>query len=288
MKIYYYNSKSDSAPLGNFGDELNVIIWPKIVGDLLADRSTDWAVLVGVGSIINSRLDNIDGELFVLGSGIGYGEPLVPTPRIHVLATRGLNTANALRVSPSLAVTDSALLLRNFMGAANVAPKRKERPVAFMPHWSSNLSAWRAITNAAGLRFIDPTAGIERVLDEITASTSIITEAMHGAIVADALRVPWIAVRTWPGINVGKWQEWAQSLEIDYQPTNLFFRRLTIKAYSDGPLGRLMQAILARRLAALAQSGAWKLSDELIQAERLARLNQAVTMLRMRLADGPR
>jgi succinoglycan biosynthesis protein ExoV len=40
---------------------------------------------------------------------------------------------------------------------------------------------------------------------------------MHGAILADTLRVPWIPVITSPIINVFKWRDWTMSLGLDYR-----------------------------------------------------------------------
>ena len=44
------------------------------------------------------------------------------------------------------------------------------------------------------------------------------TEALHGAIVADALRVPWIAVKLFDHIIEFKWRDWCRSLGLNYSP----------------------------------------------------------------------
>ena len=41
---------------------------------------------------------------------------------------------------------------------------------------------------------------------------------MHGAIVADALRVPWIPVATNSTILSFKWQDWCSSIGVEYKP----------------------------------------------------------------------
>ena len=38
---------------------------------------------------------------------------------------------------------------------------------------------------------------------------------MHGAIVADAMRVPWIALRPLASVHRLKWHDWAGALEVD-------------------------------------------------------------------------
>ena len=62
---------------------------------------------------------------------------------------------------------------------------------------------------------IDPCGGVERVIADILASELLVTEAMHGAIVADALRVPWVPVRPVQPTNRGKWFDWASALDIE-------------------------------------------------------------------------
>src|SRR5205814_2371845 len=46
----------------------------------------------------------------------------------------------------------------------------------------------------------------------------LVTEAMHGAVVADALRVPWIALRMYSKIDEFKWRDWCASLRLPYEP----------------------------------------------------------------------
>ncbi len=52
-------------------------------------------------------------------------------------------------------------------------------------------------------------------------SKFVIAEAMHGAIVADALRIPWVPVKAYSHILDFKWQDWAESLALNYQPETL-------------------------------------------------------------------
>ena len=285
MRLHYFSSVSNEYPSGNFGDELNAVLWPKIVDDLLTDRSSDWAVLVGIGTILNSTLANVQGEQFILGSGAGYGDSPPPDEQLHFLAVRGPLTAAKLGIDPAHAVTDAALLIRNFMDQADPAKARSERPVAFMPHWTSGIAAWRKVTERAGLHFIDPTLGVERVMSEISESRLVIAEAMHGAIVADALRVPWIAARTWPGINEEKWMDWTQSMDVEYQPADLFFKRVNLKSWSNGLAHAGLSKILSYRLKAIARR-APQLSGECVLDNRLEALNKAVGTLRKKIGDG--
>jgi len=46
----------------------------------------------------------------------------------------------------------------------------------------------------------------------------VVTEAMHGAIVADTLRIPWVPVVCSPAILPFKWSDWTRSVELAYRP----------------------------------------------------------------------
>jgi hypothetical protein len=52
------------------------------------------------------------------------------------------------------------------------------------------------------------------VLIELQQTELLLAESMHGAIVADALRVPWIAVRMYGRFTQFKWQDWTESVSV--------------------------------------------------------------------------
>jgi succinoglycan biosynthesis protein ExoV len=90
-----------------------------------------------------------------------------------------------------------------------------------MPHWRSEPDEWKRACAAAGVGFIDPRWPTHQVLQALRCTDLLITEAMHGAIVADALRIPWVPVRTRRAINSFKWKDWCESMEMDYSPYEL-------------------------------------------------------------------
>jgi succinoglycan biosynthesis protein ExoV len=49
----------------------------------------------------------------------------------------------------------------------------------------------------------------------------VVADAMHAAIVADALRVPWVPVVLSPQSNSFKWLDWTLSLNLPYKPVKL-------------------------------------------------------------------
>lgn len=215
MRIIQYE-----GPNGNFGDDLNHVLWKALLPP--ACFEADDAVLLGIGSIFRddflSPEATADKRVFVLGSGAGTG-PLPtrwPNPDWSILAVRGPLTGQLIG-RPDLAVTDSAALLTV---ADSLLPRRKNTgEVLFVPHYNSvKFSRWEEVCKLTGLTWVDPHWGPERILSIMGRSRLIVTEAMHGAIVADTLRIPWIPVVCSPGVLPFKWSDWTKSLGLTYQP----------------------------------------------------------------------
>jgi succinoglycan biosynthesis protein ExoV len=215
MKVIYYQS-----PNGNFGDDLNAVLWREVLHPACFD--VDDAVLLGIGSIfrddfLSEEATNLK-RVFVLGSG-PVPAPLPtrwPNASWSILAVRGPLTASLIGV-PQAAVTDSAALIATTLSLLPKAGTRGE--VAFMPHYNSVLhSRWPEICTKLGLTYIDAHWPVADVIEQIGRARLVITEAMHGAIVADTLRIPWIPVVCSPSILPFKWIDWTESLDLDYRP----------------------------------------------------------------------
>lgn len=209
MKLIYF----DKHP--NFGDALNLTMWPHLLPEGFLDDRED-TLFLGVGSILWSWIP-AEPRKIVVGSGYGgYSPPPdVKDGSWSFAWVRGPRTARTLGIDPELAVADSAILVRETPlpdPATNVG-------VAFMPHFESLARGdWRAVCAAAGVTFIDPVAPVDEVLAAIRGAKMLITEAMHGAIVADALRTPWIGVLPFHHAHREKWYDWAEALDIELAP----------------------------------------------------------------------
>jgi succinoglycan biosynthesis protein ExoV len=213
MKLYYYEGRNG---ITNFGDELNHYVWPRFLPGIFDDQA-DGRQFVGIGTMLNGRVPPAPRTI-VFGSGVGYGEP--PASRKWVIhCVRGPLSAQALELPASAAVTDPAILIDGF-AASLPAPSARTR-YAFMPHWQTEVADWAPLCEAIGFGFIDPRWDPARVLTALRGTEILLTEAMHGAIVADALRIPWIAIRTRPSINTFKWEDWCRSMELTYSPASL-------------------------------------------------------------------
>lgn len=208
MKLFYYKDED-----GNFGDDLNPWMWEKLLPGFFDDDPGEW--LVGIGTLINHKLP-VTGVKHILGSGYGYGD----VPRLDdsyiFHCVRGPKTASILNIDPGLAVTDPAILIRTLYSKPAIAPSTR---FGFIPHCDSvRLFNWSRLCEDLGFKFINVEWSVDLVLQEMSECEVLICEAMHGAIVADALRIPWIPVQCYNYISTFKWEDWLATVELPYTP----------------------------------------------------------------------
>jgi succinoglycan biosynthesis protein ExoV len=212
MKLFYYRYPEGSS---NFGDHLNPWLWEQLLPDILdEDENT---IFVGIGTVLNSDLLPKAHRTAVFSSGVGYGTLPKVESSWSIYCVRGPLSAQALGVRNELAVTDGAILVRRLFNTTN----RKVTRFAYMPHYSHaeyGGQTWNSICKDLGFGYIDPRWPVEQVLSSINQTEILLTEAMHGAIVADAFRVHWIPINTGPHILDFKWQDWCLSVDVEYQP----------------------------------------------------------------------
>ncbi|WP_326533346.1 polysaccharide pyruvyl transferase family protein [Pseudorhodoferax sp.] len=226
MELCYYRD-----PKFNFGDDLNAVVWPQVLSEQL--RNHPDIVLVGIGSILNETMvgkhTGQGKRIVVIGSGTSYGVPPQRLDELEVLAVRGPYTA-AVIGKPRTAVTDSAILLAQVDAQRDVHLKKDL--VLFMPHHRTIASTpWAEIARECGLTYVSPQQPVEDILQQFAHARLVVTEAMHGAIVADTLRIPWIPLAISPAVEEFKWRDWCLSMNLPFQP-----QRLPAGSYRD--LGR--------------------------------------------------
>lgn len=276
MKLHYFRGEDGVT---NFGDELNRYLWPHFVP--LNIDGDDETQFVGIGTLLNNRLPSARRTV-VFGAGVGYYGPPLRDHSWEVYCVRGPLSARALGLSVDMAVTDPAALIVR-IDAPEISG-RSRRTHAFMPHWQSEPDEWEQVCAAAGIGFIDPRWQTRQVLEALRSTDLLITEAMHGAIVADALRIPWVAARTRPEIKPFKWEDWCQSMELEYRPFEL--PTIWPKPPHLSPIGRARRwakrARAARALARLAKYGRPLLSRHDVLDSRVHQLEDRLERLRKR------
>jgi hypothetical protein len=295
MKMLYFSGKTP-----NFGDALNPWLWPQIFGDVFAEDADD--MFIGIGSTLWDYLPKGRRKI-VFGAGYGYGgAPDVHDGSWDIRFVRGPQTAAILGIDPSLALTDAAILLRTVP-----LPAPGERTaVAFMPHFQSlERGNWAAVCAHAGIRLIDPRDPVEKVLSELQGTELLLTEAMHGAIVGDCLRVPWVPLLPIDAGHRMKWLDWTQSIDVPYEPVDIrasSSRELWIqmtgkqaqgkrsRALAASPVGSAVDAVAirlaARRLREIAKGKSYLSSDSTITS-LTERAQAEVDKLKAELAARP-
>jgi succinoglycan biosynthesis protein ExoV len=209
MKLYYHRNKNG---IPNFGDDLNPWLWSRLIAEELDDNSS--TMFLGIGTLLNDRLPPARARV-VFGTGCGIGGPPSVSPSWTFYAVRGPLSAKALGLDPEYAVTDPAILVSHLVPPAN-SPKRFS--FSYMPHYRNACETWQRACERIGFGYIDPRRPIEEVLQATQSTKVLLAEAMHGAIIADTLRVPWIPIRSGDKILRFKWEDWCFSMEVPYEP----------------------------------------------------------------------
>lgn len=204
MILKYYDEEV------NFWDALN----PYIFNNLLPwffDKE-DGIDFFWIGSIIGFDFmkKSKAKRKIIFSSGIAYASPPIIDESYDIFCVRWPLTAKKMWLDPKIAICDGAILIREVY-KKNVA----KYDCSFMPHHrSAKLFDWQKICDAIWLKYLNPCWDIMENLKAISESKLIITEAMHGAIVSDALRVPWIPIKIYWHFNEFKWKDWMYSLDM--------------------------------------------------------------------------
>lgn len=304
MLLYYHKD-----PLGNFGDDLNPWLWRNVFPGLFAGEvfhdpklraplDPSSPLFVGIGTLLNAHVP-AENPKIVFGSGVGYGDMPKVDERWRFAFVRGPLTAKQLGLPPSCAITDPAVLAADHVGP----PPNGPQSLAYMPHCASARHAdWAELCDDAGLRFIDPRWSVDKVLLELRRTSTLITEALHGAILAETFRIPWAPVKSSPTVLDFKWHDWCQSIGLPYEPERL----PTLWEPTAGTVSRLRFAIkraaTRRALRGIAHKQRSQLADDrrffavrdrlhetieqygselLAASSRQARANEAVTAEQM-------
>lgn len=219
MYVHYFRSKDP-----NFGDDLNGWIWNRLFeGNFGCD---DGVLLIGIGTILAEHVPRLVPHahtFMTLGSGVGYDRPIadVKSDSWPVAVVRGPLSANVLGLPLDYVGTDGAILLAA-LPEFQPLPDSQRQGVVFMPHHkATDFPLWRGVCERAGIEYLDPRWDSYALAQRIRRAKLVLADAMHAAIVADTLRVPWVPLVSSPQISTFKWLDWTQSLGLPYEPSLL-------------------------------------------------------------------
>lgn len=251
------------------------MLWDAVAPGLV-DGEGD--VLVGMGTLLGRWFMNQlpdTGRRVVLGAGGGKDAAPFEVESLKVYGVRGPLTCAYLGLDFKLALTDPAMVLRDTW--AERPPQRTG--IGFMPHYLSLGSwDWPAFCAKLDLIYVDPHAPPEDTVRRIAGLERLLTEAMHGAIVADALRTPWVALRISKDNYTGKWDDWGATLRLPvyfkqipslYDAPTTDGLRERVEAWTTRTSERL---IGRRRLAQRPRSSDWEIDEcaKLLGFERVS------------------
>ena len=179
----------------NWGDDINYWFLPKIFGKNLVDyKKTGGLNYSMIGSIVNLYIDK---NTVVWGSGVQVERELMETPK-KVCAVRGPLTRRYLLergIKCPEIYGDPSLLLPYYY----YPDKKKKFKIGLIPHWSSlNSPIVKKLEKNKDVLIIkmkDYNKWTD-VIDEILSCKYILSESLHGLIMAEAYNVPnvWVDI----------------------------------------------------------------------------------------------
>jgi succinoglycan biosynthesis protein ExoV len=218
VALHYYKDYGTRHNTRNFGDDINSWFLPQLFNPEIIE--SDSICLVGIGTILNDnnavRVSQFDRKV-VFTSGVGYGDyGTLADGTWDFVCVRGPRSSEALGLAPETGICDGAILLSDLYPAK---PTSVRDGVVFIPHvntsWTCGVGLKR-ICRDLSINYLSPDAPFETFIETIRSASKVITEAMHGAILADAMRTPWVPIE-FLYHHKFKWQDWFDSIELPYE-----------------------------------------------------------------------
>jgi len=174
IPIHYHLGRS------NFGDDMNLVFFQALLQEKTSFSNQNLTHILGIGSIANLANKNS----IVLGSG-SLSEFTINEPPLMVLSTRGMLTAKCLNVQP--AFFGDLASLSNLL-----FPIKKEERFKFgiIPHVTQRDNFSKLLSKHKDIKIIDASKNFLSVITEINQCRFIISQSLHGLIIADAYEIP--------------------------------------------------------------------------------------------------
>ena len=126
-------------------------------------------------------------------------------------------SARAIGLPAEMGVTDSAMLVSKRMIGDKWRTIAPEVEFGIVPHGANRIKKrLEGVCQELGYTYIDPTVSQDQsigdIIGKIRSCRTIVTESLHGAIVADAFGISWIPAVFYHPVLVFKWNDWCRSL----------------------------------------------------------------------------
>jgi len=278
MKVFYHRGATP-----NVGDDLNAVLWQRLLPQLEQIHTAQW--LIGIGTILDERLASLPGLKVVCGSGLRVNKAIRFGDDVRFAAVRGPLTAQRLGLPAEVVACDPGFLIGRFWPWSTPDPRR----IGLVPHvYSLQHSRIESAAQEAGIEVISPTLPLEEFLARLRRCARVYCESLHGAIFADALRIPWARVRVCShfyegaGVSEFKWRDTFSALGLQAAELNRIALLPTKRSWewmgrACRPVQYLGERRLARLMARHAHDSFFQLTRSEILEERgeylLARLN---------------
>lgn len=228
LKVYWWRGGPNA---GNFGDQLNRFICEAVHGANVQWAPPGSSDLIAIGSVLEPWFWKPSGtaEAYkgtIWGAGRMSGIASIAFPKANIVALRGHLSRHSL--DATCPVGDPGLLVP--LLKSELPTRRRTYEVGIVPHWTERDS--ELVRRLDGLspqvKVIDPCAPVMEVIEKILSCKRILSSAMHGLIVADALGVPnrWIRFRradkTYRGFPDFKYRDYYSAFgKLDICPAHL-------------------------------------------------------------------
>ena len=198
---------------GNFGDDFNTLLWPRLFPDF--HQLTSKYMVFGIGTLLDGQHGQATKKI-VLGSGLGEHACAQRDSSWEFRWVRGPLTAQAFGIEPERALGDSALLWPELQ---NRRVQVQRGPIGLIPHYRTwDSFDWQKVGTMADMVVINPRQSPSQVIDELRACSRVLAESLHGGICADALGVPWAPCILAHRFNEFKWKDWMATIDRPFEP----------------------------------------------------------------------
>lgn len=219
----------------NWGDDLNIYLAEKVLGKKLIPVNVDKLffrnienVYLCIGSVLSWY--NLDGKI-IIGTGIMNPEEKIQGTPKKIVCVRGPKTRELLinhGISCPMEYGDMALLLPLFYKPATSCTN--DNPVIILNHGTKlddAIGIVRDIQNQFGANIVSMSnySTWTDIIDKIVNAKFVISESLHGLIVAEAYGIPcvWVEFKKHPEYWNFKFEDFYESIgRMDEQSVKLY------------------------------------------------------------------